>query len=181
MDGVVIDPGQSLSWHAVIGPPIRARGFVPGPELHADRLAQGGGGGLCQVANLAAWLAVHAGLELPVRHRHGLDLFPDEARTVPFGLGATVFFPTRDLVMKNPHEVPLRLGFGVEDGFLLGELRFTEPLDERFVVEERDAGFERIDGVVYRFNRLVRVSAHGEELLWSTRARVAYSVSEELL
>lgn len=181
MDGVVLQPGASLSWHDVIGPPVRARGFVPGPELHADQLAEGGGGGLCQVANLAAWLAVHAGLELPTRHRHGLDLFPDEARTVPFGLGATVFFPTRDLVLRNPHDQPVRLGFQIVEGHLVGEARLASPLDTSFHVEERDARFERIDGVVYRFNRLVRVHEHGEEPLWSTRARVAYPVSEELL
>ena len=179
MDGVVIEPGASLSWHDVIGPPVRARGFVPGPELHADELAEGGGGGLCQVANLAAWLAVHAGLELPVRHRHGLDLFPDEARTVPFGLGATVFYPTRDLVLRNPHDVPVRLGFRVDAGFLVGEARAPRPLP-RFHVEERDARFERRGATVYRSNRLVRIGPDGERPLWSTRARVAYPVPEDL-
>lgn len=180
LDGVVVPAGGTVSWHDVIGPPIRARGFVPGPELHADRLAEGGGGGLCQVANLAAWLAVHGGLELPVRHRHGQDLFPDEARTVPFGLGATVFFPTRDLVLRNPHDQPVRLGFRIEQGFLVGELRSERPLPT-FRVEERDARFRRVGAHVVRENRLVRIGPEGEAPLWSTRARVAYPVSEELL
>src|SRR5687768_16325118 len=38
--GQVLGPGESFSWHAVVGPPIRLRGFLPGPELHDGRLSE---------------------------------------------------------------------------------------------------------------------------------------------
>ena len=95
LDGLTLPPGALFSWHRHVGPPVRFAGFAPGPSCTTIGLQSGGGGGLCQVANLLFYLAVHAGLELVERHRHALDLFPDDSRTVPFGCGATVFFPRK--------------------------------------------------------------------------------------
>lgn len=179
LDGLLIPAGGRVSWHAVIGPPVRARGFVPGPELHEDALAMGGGGGLCQVANLLAWLAVHSGLDLVERHRHGLDLFPDSQRTVPFGLGATVFFPHRDLVLRNPFDQPVLLSLSVVDGWLEGQLRFVQDPGLSFTVVETHHAFRRRPDGVWRENRLSRRSARGTEFLWENRARCAYPVPAE--
>jgi vancomycin resistance protein VanW len=183
LHGRVLAPGASLSWHAHVGPPVRVRGFVDGPELHDDRLALGVGGGACQAANLIYWLAVHGGLVVRERHRHGLDLFPDDARDVPFGLGATVFWPWRDLVVENPHPVPLHLALFVEDGALFGRLTAAEPLGATWSVEERGHRFVRRGREVWRMNRLLRWrrSADGRvemEELADHAARVAYAVPD---
>ena len=188
LDGLLIPAGATFSWHAELGPPLRARGFVPGPELHDGRLEAGGGGGACQVANLVFWLGVHGGLEVVERHRHGLDLFADHARSVPFGAGATVFWPHRDLRLRNPHGGPARLRLWVEDGEVHGALELVEPLSGRIELVERDARFLRdAAGVVHRENRLVRrwLDAEGrvlrEEDLARHRARVCYPVAPELV
>lgn len=180
LDGVRIAPGATLSWHAVLGPPLRLRGFAAGPELHDGLLARGAGGGACQVANLLFWLGAHAGMEVIERHRHGQDLFPDAARTVPFGCGATVFYPHSDLKLRNPHPTGLRLSFRVTDTHLEGRLGSEEPLNARYRLEERDHRFFRRDGAVWRANRIVRIvstpDGTREELLVENLARVAYPV-----
>ncbi len=179
LDGVVIPAGGTLSWHAVVGPPVRARGFLPGPELHEGVMARGGGGGACQVSNLVLWLGVHAGLDIVERHRHGLDLFPDDDRDVPFGLGATVFYPHRDLVLRNPHPWPVSLRLWVEDLRLHGEARCIRDPGVRWEVEEAGHRFVQVDDANYRENRIIRHELRGGRRVGSAplmdnRARVAY-------
>ena len=185
LDGAVVAPGEVFSWHRRVGPPLRIRGFQPGPELHDGQLAAGVGGGACQVANLTYWLALTAGMAIVERHRHGLDLFPDDARDVPFGCGATVFHPHRDLKFTNPLPIPLQLRFAVVGDALIGEARF--PLDPglRFELVETHHRFFRAEGGIWRESRLARrrISAEGSllEPVAVNRARVCYPVPEELL
>lgn len=188
LDGVLLPPGTTLSWHAAVGPPLRARGFRPGPELHDGRLAVAGGGGACQVANLLFWLGVHGGLEVVERHRHGLDLFPDRGRTVPFGAGATVSWPRADLRLRNPHEGAARLSLRVAEGRLHGALELEEPLEHEVSLEERGHRFRReAAGGVRRENELWRIwrdeagAVVREERLAAHSARVCYEVDAVLL
>jgi vancomycin resistance protein VanW len=180
LDGLALGPGELFSWHRHLGPPLRVRGFAAGPELHDERLASGGGGGLCQVANLLFYLAVKAGLEIVERHRHGLDLFPDDSRTVPFGCGATVFFPRKDLKLRNTTGATLTLCLGVDDATLHGELRAHTPLSFRCEVVEAGHRFETdAAGVRWRSNTLYRRWHHADgstrdEWLADNRARVAW-------
>lgn len=180
VDGAVVGPGEVFSWHARVGPPLRMRGFAPGPEIHDGRLVAGVGGGACQVANLVFWLALHAGMELVERHRHDLDLFPDHDRTAPFGCGATVFFPARDLRFRNPGSAPVLLELRVAGGSLAGAARVTAPPAARWEVIERDHRFVREGDAVFRENRLLRrrvgAGEGAEELVAANRARVLYAV-----
>jgi vancomycin resistance protein VanW len=186
LHGRVLAPGEVLSWHAHVGPPVRSRGFVDGPELHDGRMALGPGGGLCQVANLVFWLAVHGGLLVLERHRHDLDLFPDDARDVPFGLGATVFWPHRDLVLSNPHPHAVRLGLELRDGALWGRLSAGAHLGATWGVREADHRFRRSADGIRRENRLYRWRIDGsghrsERLLAEHSARLAYPVRPDRL
>jgi vancomycin resistance protein VanW len=177
-------PGARLSWRDEVGPPLLQRGFAPGPELHDGVLTAGVGGGACQVANLLLYLAVHAGLDVLERHRHAFDLFPDDHRDVPFGLGATVFWPTLDLVLRNPHPYPLHLGLAVRDGHLHGALTAPQPPDDRWELVERDHRYEREGESVFRCNTLVRIRVdragrRTEQPFASHRARVLYPLPQE--
>lgn len=179
LDGVVIGPGETFSWHQNLGPPLRANGFVPGPELHDGELAMGGGGGACQAANLVFYLAATSGMEILERHRHGWDLFPDDARTLPFGFGATVFYPHRDLRFRNPHDHPVRLSLQVEDGWLCGALQTPRDTGARWQVEEEAHRFVRRPDGVWRENTLLRVDHRGQrEVLVQNRARVTYALPD---
>ncbi|MED5371119.1 MAG: VanW family protein [Myxococcota bacterium] len=182
LDGVVIPPGAEFSWHREVGPPLRVNGFVPGPELHDGRLEMGGGGGACQLANLLYYLAAVGGLEVLERHRHGLDLFPDDDRRVPFGLGATVFYPHRDLRLRNPFPQPVHLQFQVRDGQLHGRLSLAQDPGLRFQVVEEGHRFVRRPDGIWRENHLFRVGSDGRrELLSHNLAKVTYTLDPALL
>ncbi len=179
LDGLQFAPGASFSWHRHLGLPIALRGFAAGPELHDERLASGGGGGLCQVANLLYYLGVHAGLEVLERHRHALDLFPDDSRTVPFGCGATVFFPKKDLRFRNSTGAALSLKLEVKDGALHGALCADAPLPFTCELIELDHRLEARDGARWRSNRLIRRwrtsdGSTRDEWLADNVARVTY-------
>jgi len=185
VDGVVVAPGAVFSWHDTVGPPLRLRGFVPGPELHEGELSLGPGGGLCQVANLVFWLGLHSGMEVVERHRHGLDLFPDEDRTAPFGCGATVFYPHRDLRLVNPLEQPVLIALRVGGGRLHGEARLARDPGVCWEVVQTRHRFVRRDGKVWRENRVARrrvaAGVVAVEPLLENRAQVVYPVPESWL
>jgi vancomycin resistance protein VanW len=156
LDRALLAPGRTLSYHHAVGRPSRAAGFVPGLELHDGTLAEGVGGGACQVANLLYYLALTGALTIVERHRHTLDLFPDADRRVPFGCGATVFYNWADLRVANPLDVAIALRLRIDDGQLVGELWAAEPVDLRAEVYEVDHRFFEQDGAWWRENRIRR-------------------------
>ena len=156
LDRVLLAPGAVLSYHHAIGRPARRLGFVPGLELHGGEMAEGVGGGACQVANLLYYLALIGALTIVERHRHSLDLFPDADRSVPFGCGATVFYNWADLRIANPLDTPVALRLFVESGELVGELRAAEPAAVRAEVYEVDHRFFAERGAWWRENRIRR-------------------------
>lgn len=181
LDGVAIAPGAELSWHTVVGPPLESRGFREGPELRGEALDSGVGGGACQASNLLFWLAVHAGLTIVERHRHSLDLFPDDGRDVPFGCGATVLYPTRDLRLKNPHAFTVVLRFAVEAGALAGAIEADVLPLHTYRLVEQDARVE--DN--WRKNRLERHTLDGAhrvvhvETLCENTGRICYGDTDD--
>src|SRR5260370_34676795 len=72
------------------------------------------------------------------RHRHGLDLFPDHQRTVPFGCGATVFYNYADLRFENPLPQPVLLRCRIERRCLVGQLLTVD--DPGWTVEVYEVG-----------------------------------------
>src|SRR5690349_4382178 len=52
IDGTVVESGETLSYHHLVGRPSRLRGFLPGLELRDERMSAGVGGGCCMVSNL---------------------------------------------------------------------------------------------------------------------------------
>lgn len=162
IDSLVIDPGQTFSYHRTVGRPSRRRGFALGLELHDGELSSGVGGGLCQVSNMLYLLAVKAGLTIVERHRHSYDLFPDQQRTVPFGCGATVFYNYRDLRFANPHPYPLVIRLEIDGGTLTGGLWGTSDPGHRVVMYERDHRFFREGDHWMRENWIRRRIVGGE-------------------
>ncbi len=52
IDGLLVRPYETFSYHRAVGRPSRFRGFWPGMELHDGKMAQGIGGGCCQISNM---------------------------------------------------------------------------------------------------------------------------------
>lgn len=186
VDRLVVPPGGLFSFCRTVGRTVPSLGYVDGLELREGRMIASVGGGLCQLANLLLWMGLHAGMEIVERHRHGVDLFPDSNRRVPFGMGVSVFYNYLDMRMRNTLDMPLLIRASVEPPVLAGSI--SAPRDPGFevTVEETDHRFFRDpDGTMMRENRIWRRTARGggeevvSELLAHNRCRVLYEVAED--
>jgi vancomycin resistance protein VanW len=137
LDGVVVGPGQRLSFWRLVGRPTQARGFVDGLVLDHGTLTRGVGGGLCQMTNLLYWMTLHTPLTVVERWRHSYDVFPDSGRTQPFGSGATCAWPVLDLQIENRTRAAYRLSIGLTPTELAGAWSSAEPFSGTFEVYER--------------------------------------------
>ncbi|MBC7265427.1 MAG: VanW family protein [Coriobacteriia bacterium] len=181
LDGVVVGPGQRLSFWREVGKPTRRRGFVEGLVLSQGRLGTGVGGGLCQMSNLLFWMTLHTPLTVVERWRHSYDVFPDAGRTQPFGSGATVAWPMLDLQIENRTSVPYQLSIAVTDTHLVGAWTAPEPAPARYRIEERGHRITHEGpGVYVRHNELWREAAYPDgrtevELVAVNDARMMYA------
>ena len=81
VDGILIRPGETFSFWALVGNCTARRGYLDGLTLSKGRAFAGVGGGLCQFTNLLHWMALHSPLEIAEHHHHdAYDLFPDFGR-----------------------------------------------------------------------------------------------------
>ena len=101
LDGLLLRPGETMSYWKLIGRPTYKKGYLDGLVLSCGQFGHGVGGGLCQLSNLIFWMTMHTPLTVDERYRHSHDVFPDSGRTQPFGSGATCAYPHRDLMITN--------------------------------------------------------------------------------
>ncbi|WP_233566563.1 VanW family protein [Cohnella endophytica] len=157
LDGIVLRPGETLSYWRMIGNPTRRKGYVDGMVLFCGQVRTGVGGGLCQLSNLIYWMTLHTELTVTERHRHSYDVFPDASRTQPFGSGATCAYNYRDLRVTNDTTYTYRLQLRLDGEYLHGSWQCDHPSRYRYEVKERD---HRITsepwGGYARHNRLYR-------------------------
>ncbi|WP_261663241.1 VanW family protein [Deinococcus sp. Marseille-Q6407] len=188
LDGLSIAPGQTLSYWGQVGRPSARRGFTTGMLISNGRPVEGQGGGLCQMANLLYWMALHSPLTVTEHHHHSLDLFPDSGRVLPFGSGASVFYNYVDLQLRNDTPDTFCLSVWLDDVSLHGELRVNREPQYTYKVSEEDHRFYRRDGQVYRTNRLYQSQIDrrtgntvSKRLITFNDARVLYEVDEARL
>jgi vancomycin resistance protein VanW len=181
LHGIVIAPGQTLSFCRLVGKPTQRRGFIEGMELVRGVAQAGIGGGICQISNLIYWLALHTPLEIIERHHHSFDPFPDSGRILPFASGATVMFNYRDLRIRNNTAQPFQLRLWLDDKCLNGEMRTTHLLPRSYHVLERNSRFSKHGDIWFRTNELWRTILErssgrtiGEEFIVRNHAEVKY-------
>ena len=138
IDGVTLKPWETFSFWRMVGKPSARRGFKVGMVLRNGSVAEGMGGGLCQMTNMIYWVALHTELSITERWRHGFDVFPDEGRTQPFASGATCSYNYIDLQITNNTANTHQLRLRVDGDYLLGEWRADTPQLFSYQVIERD-------------------------------------------
>jgi len=138
LDGVILHPGETLSYWKLIGKPTRRKGYLPGMMLDKGTVKAGVGGGLCQLSNLIYWMTLHTPLTVIERHRHSYDVFPDSGRTQPFGSGATCFYNYGDLMIRNDTAQAFRLKLDVGESHLRGAWLSSAPTKHRYEVYEKE-------------------------------------------
>jgi vancomycin resistance protein VanW len=156
IDGIVIQPGEIFSFWQCVGQATAQRGYVAGMQLSRGEVKTGIGGGLCQLANLLYWMALHTPLTVVERHHHSFDPFPDEQRTLPFGSGAGIFYNYIDLRFHNPTRQPFQIRVWLTEKHLKGAI-YTDPVwPYTYHVFEREHRFVQKAGQIYRSNEIWR-------------------------
>lgn len=156
IDGILINPGETFSFWRQVGEATAEKGYLEGMQLSRGEVVRGVGGGLCQLANLLYWMALHSPLEVVERHHHSFDPFPDENRTLPFGSGAGVFYNYIDLRFYNPTNRTFQVCLSVTDGHLKGSILTERETTESFHVIEKGHRFIREGDKIYRANEIWR-------------------------
>jgi vancomycin resistance protein YoaR len=102
MDGVVLFPGETVSFNENVGPRSIENGFAIAAEIFKGEMRQGIGGGTCQVAGTLHAAAFFGGLDVVQRSNHSRP-----SGYIGLGLDATVVYPEVDLRLRNPFEFPV--------------------------------------------------------------------------
>jgi vancomycin resistance protein YoaR len=97
VDGSVVQPGETFSLNAAMGPRTANRGFDYAPVIASDNvLRQGVGGGICQYATTLFNAVFFAGLPVVERRPHSLYI-----SHYPIGRDATVAWGAVDFRFRN--------------------------------------------------------------------------------
>lgn len=113
LDHLLIRPGETLSFNAVVGPRSPKRGFRRARVIVDGEFTEDFGGGVCQVSSTLYLAALRAGMEVIQRHPHSRPI-----GYLPSGMDATVNFGSLDLKLRNPFSTPLYLRTFVKGGRL---------------------------------------------------------------
>ena len=174
IDGIIISPGEAFSFWRIVGKPSLKSGFRKALGGIDGSLVMHMGGGIPQATNLIFWMAAQGPFEVLERWRHTYDLFPDVARTLPFGSGATVLAEHRDLRLKNSsvHKVQIRLW--LTPTHLHGAL-YSDAFIPLFDVAESDHRIvDQGNGKFTRHNKIWRIMDGKKKLLVENNALLSY-------
>jgi vancomycin resistance protein VanW len=138
LNGMIIQPGEILSYWKQIGNPTKSKGYLEGMYLDKGNVKTATGGGLCQLSNIIYWTALHTPLDIIERWRHIYDVFPDSNRTQPFGSGATCAYPNIDLQIKNSTDSPFQLVLAIDDEYLYAKWFSDKPTNVDYEIIEKN-------------------------------------------
>lgn len=133
LDGTVIQPGEIFSFNQTVGAASKKNGYQAATVYSGNEMAEGYGGGVCQVSSTLYNAIINAGLPLVERHTHGYTV-----NYLPKGMDATIYYPSLDLKFRNPFAYPITIRGSAEDGDL--SFRF---------VSHKDV----MEGLTYEFSR----------------------------
>lgn len=102
LDGIVISPGELMSFNEIVGERSETNGFEKSWEIFKGEMVEGVGGGTCQVASTFHAATFFAGFDVLERLPHSRP-----SAYIPMGLDSTVVYPAVDLKVRNPHPFPV--------------------------------------------------------------------------
>ncbi len=114
-DGVVLMPGQTLSFNQFVGRRTIRGGFEVAGVYKNGKHDTDVGGGICQVSTTLYNALLFGDFKIVTRFNHSLPV-----PYVPLGRDATVDYPSRDLVFENNTKKPI----AVESEYRPGALTF---------------------------------------------------------
>ena len=104
LDGLVLQPGQELSYNEALGPRTKELGWLPAPAYSGTKLVDSPGGGICQVSSTLYLASVYSELTIVERRNHGYPV-----SYIPLGMDATVSWGFADLKIRNDSPMPVKI------------------------------------------------------------------------
>lgn len=124
LDGLVLQPGQELSYNEALGPRTKELGWLPAPAYSGTKLVDSPGGGICQVSSTLYLASVYSELTIVERHNHGYPV-----SYIPLGMDATVSWGFADLKIRNDSPLPVKIQAEESDGYVRISILGTETRD----------------------------------------------------
>jgi vancomycin resistance protein YoaR len=122
LDGVILMPGQTVSYNEVVGERTLARGFREAPVIVHGEMLEGVGGGACQVSSTLYAVSLLTGLDIIERSSHSLP-----SPYIEKGLDAVVSWPHLDLKLKNSYPFPVAVKARLVENHVVVSLWGSEP------------------------------------------------------
>lgn len=132
LDGIILQPGQTLSYNETLGKRTTEAGYKPAPAYSGTELVDEVGGGICQVSSTLYLSSLFAELTIVERRNHG---YP--ANYIPLGLDATVNWGTTDLKIRNDYDLPVKILAEISDGYVKVRIMGVEQRDYYVKMEYR--------------------------------------------
>ena len=124
LDGLVLQPGQELSYNKALGPRTKELGWLPAPAYSGTKLVDSPGGGICQVSSTLYLASVYSELTIVERRNHGYPV-----SYIPLGMDATVSWGFADLKIRNDSPMPVKIQAEESDGYVRISILGTETRD----------------------------------------------------
>ena len=188
INGILIQPGETFSLWRLLGNTTARKGYLPGLIIKCGKATEGEGGGMCQLSNLLHWMALHSELSITEHHHHErFNLFPDDDRRVPFGLGTSIVYNYLDYRLTNNTPRTYQILLHTDGELLHGELRADAAEEFHYTIRAKNDRFVRTEEGIYRRSDIFKDthdtsgSITETKHLLSTNALVMYDVADEQL
>ena len=125
LDGVILEPGEELSYNETVGERTEEKGYKPATAYSGTKMVKDIGGGVCQGSTTLYNCALLADLEILERVCHGATV-----GYITLGLDAAVNWNTKtDLRFKNNFNFPMKITAEVSDGYVKMQILGTDEKD----------------------------------------------------
>ncbi|WP_338471971.1 VanW family protein [Niallia sp. XMNu-256] len=120
----VIFPGETFSFNQTVGQRTKEKGYLPAPIIVKGELAEGIGGGICQVSSTLFNAIDRSGLDVINRFSHS-----KQVPYVPPGRDATVSWGGPDFTFKNQYNQPVLIRAKVYFGTMFVSIYSSEDIN----------------------------------------------------
>ncbi len=111
ISGTIINPGQTFSFNAVVGPRTEKKGYKSAHVFQGEEVTNGVGGGVCQVASTMFNCVLKGNLAVTERHQHS-----QRVAYVPLGRDAAIYGSAVDFKWTNNTKHAIKIEMTVKDG-----------------------------------------------------------------
>lgn len=113
LDGVVVKPGEEFSFNDTVGAASKKNGYKKAVVYAGGGMAEGYGGGVCQVSSTLYNAIIKSGFKTSERHTHRFIV-----SYLPSGFDAAIYNPGLDLKFKNTYKNPITIHSSSKNGVL---------------------------------------------------------------